>query len=110
MDGRPLLASGNAADGAGDIVKVCVFGIAKVRVNAATVNIAIGDGLATSSTSGRAVKADYATGVGATASPTGDQTDAAIKGLAATFAKALEAASADDVVIEAFIGQRGDTQ
>jgi len=104
----PLLASGNAADAAGDIVEVQVFGITKVRVDAAATNIAVGDGLVTDDTAGRARKADYTTGTG-TAAPTGDQADAAIKQLAAIFAKALEAATADNVLIECFIGQRGDT-
>lgn len=101
----PKLASGKAADAAGDKVNIVVFGRCKLKVLGKTVNIAIGDGLVTSTTAGKAVKVDYSAADNLVAT-----VNAAIKALAAVFAKALKASTADDDIIPVFVRQTaGDT-
>jgi hypothetical protein len=78
----PKLASGNAADAAGDKVYVCVFGWCKVKVDGNAANIAIGDYLIS-----------HATGVAQKAAATGFP-----------FAIAGAASTADGDIIPCFVG------
>jgi len=94
--------SGKAADAAGEIIKVCIWGRTKVKVDG-TVNIAIGDCLVTTTTAGKAGKGDYTS-----ADNTVGNINAAILALAAVFAVALKASTADGDIIPCFVkGARG---
>lgn len=78
----PKLASGKAADAAGDKVNVCTYGWCKVKVDGVAVNIAIGDYLIS-----------HATGVAQKAAATGFP-----------FAMAGYASTVDGDIIPAFVG------
>ena len=95
----------NAASAAGKKVRVVTYGKAKCKVNGNSVNIAIGDGLVTTTTDGRAVKVDYSS-----ADNAAGNVNAAIKALGAVFAKALQTSTADADIIAVFVRQSvGDT-
>lgn len=101
----PKRTTGKAADAVGDLVKVCIYGRCKVKVDGATVNIAIGDSLVTSTVTGVAVKADFSS-----ADNTVGNINAAIKALAAVFAVALKASTANGDIIPCFVKKvAGDT-
>ncbi len=78
----PVLASGKAADAAGDKVNVCVQGWCKVKVDGAAANIAIGDPLIS-----------HASGLAQKVATTGYP-----------FALAGHASTVDGDVIPAFVG------
>ena len=94
----PKLASGKAADAAGDKINILVFGRGKIKVNGNTVNIAIGDALVTD-TNGLGVKLDI----------TGSVNAALLQKMLAAFAKALKASTADGDIIPAFVYQSRGT-
>lgn len=93
----PKLASGRAADAAGDKVNIVRRGRAKVKVNGKTTNIAIGDGLHTTTTAGIAVKAAF----DVTATVNQVNVNKAIRDAIAVFAVALKASTADADIIPA---------
>jgi len=95
----PKLASGKAADAAGDKVNVVKAGQAKLKVNGNTVNIAIGDALVTTTVAGRAVKLDV----------TGTIDAALLQKMLAAFAKALLASTADADIIAVEVYQSRGT-
>jgi uncharacterized protein with beta-barrel porin domain len=94
----PKLASGKAADAAGDKVNIVKAGQAKLKVNGNTVNIAIGDALVTD-TNGLGVKLDI----------TGTVNAALLQKMLAAFAKALLASTADGDVIPVEVYQSRGT-
>lgn len=85
----PVRESGKAADAAGDLVDVCVFGLCKCVVNGNSDNIAIGDMLINGA-AGIAILADVATGEAEAELP-------------AAFAMAWKASSADGDTIPVFV-------
>jgi len=99
--GRPLrdAINGYAATALGEVVQVCVFGRCKVKVDG-SVNISIGDSLVTHAADGIAEKADFQS-----ADNTVALLNAAIKQLAAVFAIALKASTADEDIIPCFVNK-----
>jgi len=95
----PKRASGKAADAAGDLVKVQVFGRAKVKVDGTTA-IAIGDGLVTKNAAGVAVKASALDAPSSYAEAT---VQAELDKLDAIFAVAWKASTADGDIIPCWI-------
>jgi hypothetical protein len=79
-------------------IEVCIYGIAKVKVNDSTVNL--GDSLVTHTTAGEAaVRAEFAI----SATPTQAEIKAALSGVAAVFAKAWSTGAAADDIVACFI-------
>jgi len=91
MGGRPLrdVTNNYCAEAAGEIIKVCVYGRCKCRVDG-TDNIDFGDMLITKAEAKKAILANITT----------------YDGLASVFAKALKAATADGDIIPVFVGIR----
>jgi len=94
----PKLASGKAADAAGDKVNIVRLGRCKCVVDGNSVNIAIGDALVTA-TSGHGVKVDL----------TGTVNAALLQKLLAVFATALKASTADGDTIPVDVRAAGGT-
>jgi len=91
-----------AASAADENVRVVTFGFAKCKVNGNSVNIAIGDGLVTTTTDGRAVKVDHTTADNVEAN-----INTAILAANSIFAKACQASSADGDIIAVHVRQPG---
>lgn len=97
----PKLASGKAADAAGDRVQVCVFGMCKCKVDGNAANIALGDFLQTGATSGDAEKL-VPFDSPATFTEAGLQAELDLK-MGKTLGKALKASTADGDIIPVFV-------
>lgn len=95
----PKLASGKAADAAGNKVNIVRLGRCKCVVDGKTVNIAIGDALVTIVTTGHGAKIDL----------TGTVNAALLQKLLAVFATALKASTADGDTIPVDVRAAGGT-
>jgi len=95
----------NAVSAAEKKVKVMTSGRCKCTVNGNTTNIAIGDGLVTTTTDGIGVKVDFSS-----ADNAAGNLNAAIVNSASVFAIALKASSADGDIIPVYVRKgSGDT-